>query len=199
MPGGRTRCTGFLAEDLGVERIQWLPCVALKDFHSTAPGYWDVARMPRIGTPPARPGDPTSVVTPWSVDPDDWGEFLCQTFYLWAKHGIGKVFIHWFESLVGQWMGKPAQICTLAGVCGRSLVTVEKDGSVYSCDQLRFSRVSAGELARAEPSIGGHGVLGPATPLRLPEARGPARVLPAMPFQLRVQRRVPEEPLHQDS
>ena len=55
--------------------------------------------MPIIGTPAAKPGN--SLVTDWSVGPDDWGDFFCQTFYLWLKNGIGHVFVNWFESLVG--------------------------------------------------------------------------------------------------
>ena len=54
------------------------------------------------------------MVTDWSVDPDDWGEFLCRTFDLWYQNDLGKVFVNWFESLVGLWMGEPSQICTLA-------------------------------------------------------------------------------------
>ncbi|MBN1912211.1 MAG: SPASM domain-containing protein, partial [Pirellulales bacterium] len=123
-----------------------LPCVATKDFHETAPGCWDTARLPTLGTPAARPGNPESVVTDWSVDPDDWGEFLCRTFDLWLKDGIGRVLVNYFESLVGQWMGQPALICTLAGVCGRSLVTMEMDGSLYSCDHFVFPEYRLGHV-----------------------------------------------------
>lgn len=125
----------FLTEELGASRLQWLPCVEPKDFRTTAPGRWDI--MPLMGTPAAKPGTPVSIVTDWSVDPDDWGEFLCQTFDLWFKKGLGRVLVNWFESLVGQWMGQPPQICTLAEVCGGSLV-VEKDGSVYCCDHYVY-------------------------------------------------------------
>jgi uncharacterized protein len=92
----------FLTEDLGCYRLQWLPCVEPKCFHATAPGRWDADWMPVVGTDAARPGRPDSVVTDWTVDPDDWGEFLCRTFDLWLKQGIGKVLVAWFESLVGQ-------------------------------------------------------------------------------------------------
>lgn len=136
----------FLTEDLGSPRLQWLPCVAHKDFHTAAPGHWDAARMPILGSEAAKPGHPTSVVTDWSVDPDDWGEFLCQTFDLWLKHGYGKVVVNWFESLIGQWMGRRAHICSLAPVCGRSLVTMDKDGSLYSCDHFVYPEYRLGSL-----------------------------------------------------
>jgi uncharacterized protein len=131
----------FLTQDLGCRVLQWLPCVGHKDFRTTAPGYWDHSRMPIIGTPEAKPGH--SVVADWSVDPDDWGEFLCQTFDLWLKDNV---VVNWFESLMGQWMGQPAQICTLAPVCGRSLVTMEADGSLYSCDHFVYPEYRLGHL-----------------------------------------------------
>jgi uncharacterized protein len=134
----------FLTEDLGCTRLQWLPCVGHKDFQRVAPRYWTADRIPAIGTPGAKPGN--GLVTDWSVDPDDWGEFLCQTFDLWYKTGLGKVCVNWFESFVGQWMGKPAQICTLAPVCGRSLLTLEQDGSLYSCDHFVYPEYRLGNL-----------------------------------------------------
>jgi uncharacterized protein len=136
----------FLTEDLGCTRLQWLPCVEPKDFRTVAPGTAPVDQLPILGSPAAKPGNSNSVVTDWSVDPDDWGEFLCQTFYLWMKNGLGTVVVNWFESLVGQWMGKPANICSLAGVCGRSLVTIEKDGSIYSCDRFVYPEYKLGNL-----------------------------------------------------
>lgn len=136
----------FLTEDLGCSRLQWLPCVEPKDFHTVAPGRWDTDRMPLLGTPAARPGNPDSVVTDWSVDPDDWGEFLCQTFELWLKTGLGKVLVNWFEALVGIWLNEPASMCNLAPVCGRSLVAMEKDGSLYSCERLVYPEYRLGNL-----------------------------------------------------
>ena len=81
----------FLTEELGIRRLQWLPCVEPKDFRTTATGQWDAAAMPVMGSSAAQPGQPDSVVTDWSVDPDDWGEFLCQTFDLWLKNGCALV------------------------------------------------------------------------------------------------------------
>ena len=134
----------FLTEDLGCRGLQWLPCVGHKDFHRSAPGHWHPDRIPAIGTHGAKPGN--GLVTEWSVDPDDWGDFLCQTFDLWRTKDFGRVYVHWFQSLLYQWMGKPAQICSLAPVCGRSLVTMENDGSLYSCDHFVYPEYRLGNL-----------------------------------------------------
>jgi uncharacterized protein len=54
--------------------------------------------------------------------------------------------VNWFESVAGQWMGRRAHICTLAPVCGRSLVTIETDGSLYSCDHFVYPEYCLGNL-----------------------------------------------------
>ena len=136
----------FLAEELGVRTIQWIPCVEPKDFCTIAPGKWNVDSMPTLGTPAARPGSPVSVVTDWSVDPDDWGEFLCRTFDLWLQRGDDRPAINWFESLIGQWMRQPSQVCSLAEVCGRSQLVMDKDGSIYPCDRFVFPEYKLGNL-----------------------------------------------------
>jgi uncharacterized protein len=146
---------GFLAEDLGSRHIQWIPCVEPKDFCTVAPGRWDVARMPILGTPAAKPGNPASVVTDWSVDPDDWGEFLCRTFDLWLQNGIGTVLVNWFESLIGQWMRQPPQMCSLAEVCGRSLIVMDKDGSLYPCEHFVFPEYRLGNLHDQDCQLAG--------------------------------------------
>lgn len=145
---------GFLTEELGCRHLQWLPCVQRKDSRSVAYGHWDAATMPVIGSLAAKPGHSTSVVADYSVDPDVWGEFLCRTFDLWLKNGLGKVLVNWFESLVAQWMGKQATLCSLAGVCGRSLVTLERDGSLYCCDHFVYPEYRLGHLLETNSQLG---------------------------------------------
>jgi uncharacterized protein len=142
----------FLTQELGVTLVQWLPCVEPNDFCTTAPGKWDAAAMPALGSPAARPGNPDSVVTDWSVDPDDWGEFLCRTFDLWYRNDLGRVAVTWFESWVAQWMGQPATMCVLAEVCGRALA-LEKDGSLYSCDHFVYPEYRLGNILTEPRSL----------------------------------------------
>jgi uncharacterized protein len=143
----------FLTKELGCRRLQWQACVEPKDFRTTPPGSWDTAAMPIQGSAAARPGNPDSVVTDWSVDPDDWGEFLCQTFSLWLRDGPANVLINWFTSLWGQWMGQPAQVCALAPTCGRT-VAIEKDGGVYACDHYVYPEYRLGSLRDENARLG---------------------------------------------
>jgi uncharacterized protein len=135
----------FLTRELDSRRLQFLPCVEHKDYCSVAPQPWDPRRLPVVGSPAARPGNPDSVVTEWSVDPEDWGRFLCRVFDLWAARDAGIVQVNWIESIIGQLKGLPALMCVLADVCGRA-VAVERDGSVFPCDHYVYPEHEIGNI-----------------------------------------------------
>lgn len=142
----------FLRREIGATHIQFTPIVEPKGFDRTAPQTADRARMPRDGEAPARPGTPDSIVTDWSVDPDDWGYFLCKTFDEWRNRDLGKVLVNQFETLVSQHLGLGPQLCVYGEQCGKA-VAVEHDGSVYACDHYvypehRIGHVHDGGLAR---------------------------------------------------
>jgi len=138
----------FLRRELGADRLQFIPIVEHRDFARTAPQAWDPATLPCDGEPRARPGHPESVVTDWSVDPDDWGYFLCKTFDEWRNRDIGKVFVNHFETLVAQHMGHPAQICVYSEFCGKGLA-LENDGSLYTCDHYVYPDYCLGNIMKA--------------------------------------------------
>jgi uncharacterized protein len=127
----------FLTQELNSTHIQFIPIVEHKTFEKAAPQTWDPAILPRDGEPEARPGYPNSIVTEWSVDPDDWGYFLCRVFDRWLDRDVGKVMINHFETLVAQHLGLPSLICVYSKNCGKA-VAVENDGSVYSCDHYMY-------------------------------------------------------------
>jgi uncharacterized protein len=135
----------LLARELGTYRVQFTPCVESKVFKNTAPQHWNAADIPTVGTPEARPGNPGSIVTDWSVDPDDWGEFLCQVWDEWFTHDFGKVHINLFETAVAQSLGLPAQTCTQAEFCGKGLA-IEHNGDVFSCDHYVYPEYKLGNI-----------------------------------------------------
>lgn len=136
----------FLRREIGSTTIQFIPIVEYKTFERTAPQMWEWDSMPREGDPEARPGHPDSVVTDWSVDPDDWGYFLNKTFDEWRNRDLGKVLVNHFETLVAQHMGLPSQLCVYSELCGKGLA-VEHDGSVYSCDHFVYPEYRIGNVA----------------------------------------------------
>jgi uncharacterized protein len=135
----------FLTRELDSPTIQFIPCVEPKSFERVAPGHWDAASMPVVGSPAARPGSPDSVVTDWSVDPDDFGEFLCKCFDEWHSRDLGKRMVAWFENSVGLWMGLPSQMCVFSDICGKG-VALERDGGLYSCDHFVYPEYRLGNI-----------------------------------------------------
>ena len=59
---------------------------------------WDPDTLPPFDSSGAHPGNPDSIVTDWSIDPDDWGYFLCKIWDDWYGRDIGKVFVNLFET-----------------------------------------------------------------------------------------------------
>jgi uncharacterized protein len=136
----------FLRDEVGSTYMQFIPIVEYRGFEHIAPQFWDAAALPRDGDPQARPGHPDSIVTDWSVDPDDWGYFLCRMFDRWRSKDVGKILVNHFETLVAQHLGLPSQICIYGEICGKG-IAVENDGSVYACDHYVYPEYRLGNLA----------------------------------------------------
>ena len=135
----------FLTRELGVRRVQLISCVEPKVFRGVAPQHWDPTTMPVVGTAPAKPGATDSVVTDWSVDPSDWGAFLCKVWDFWYARDYGKVHVDLFETAVAQSMGLPSQRCVTAEFCGKGLA-VEHNGDVFPCDHYVYPEYRIGNI-----------------------------------------------------
>ena len=135
----------FLRNEVGSTYMQFIPIVEYKSFEKTAPQCWDAGQLPKDGDPEARPGHPNSIVTDWSVDPDDWGYFLSKTFDEWRHRDLGKILVNHFETLVSQHLGLGSQLCIYSEFCGKG-VAVENDGSVYACDHYVYPEYRIGNL-----------------------------------------------------
>ena len=135
----------FLRDEVGSRRMQFIPIVEPVGFRQTAPQHWDWQALSTLGAPEARPGNPGSIVEEWSVDPDDWGEFLCRVFDEWYRKDLGTTYVHYFDAAVETWMGHVSPLCTLAPLCGKGLA-LERDGSVYACDHYVYSEYRLGNV-----------------------------------------------------
>ena len=135
----------FLRRELDSTYLQFIPIVEIRGFETTAPQQWDPARLPIVGSPEAHPGHPNSVVTDWSVDPDEYGYFLTKVWDAWLARDVGKALISFCETLVVQHMGMPAQNCIQSEFCGKG-VAVEHDGSVYACDHYVYPEYRLGNI-----------------------------------------------------
>ncbi len=134
----------FLRDDVGSTTMQFTPVVEHRGFDRGSVRS-ELREPPAVGSPEARPGHPDSVVTDWSVDPGDWGYFLCRVFDRWAANDVGRVFVNQFETLVAQHLGLPSQMCVYSETCGKA-VAVEHDGGLYACDHFVYPDYRIGDL-----------------------------------------------------
>ena len=129
----------FLRQE-GVEFIQFTPIVErLPDEASSQQGL----HLAAPATLNSR-GD-QGEVTPWSVEPEAYGDFLIGIFEEWVRHDVGKVFVMNFEWALNAWIGNPSPVCVHARQCGRSLV-IEHNGDVYACDHCVYPRYRLGNI-----------------------------------------------------
>ena len=135
----------FLVDEVGATRVQFNGAVEPKFFKSTAPAKIEESQVPIQGSPRAKPSHPLSIVTPWTVDPDDYGRFLIGVWEEWLATDFGRVHVNLFETAIAQAAGMPAQTCTQAEFCGKGLA-VEHDGEVFSCDHFVYSDYRIGNI-----------------------------------------------------
>lgn len=81
----------------------------------------------------------------FSVNPIQWGRFLCGLFDEWIKEDVGKLYIQLFDSTLANWIGEQPGVCTLARHCGHAGV-MEFNGDVYSCDHYVFPEYKLGNI-----------------------------------------------------
>ena len=80
--------------------------------------------------------DENMELSPESVTPEQYGEFLCRVFDRWLGcRDVGKVHVQLFEETARAWKGQKPSLCWMQETCGRALI-VEEDGAVYSCDHF---------------------------------------------------------------
>ena len=135
----------FLRDEVRPRIIQFIAGVERADFRTVAPGEWPVGDLPVLGSPRAKPGCIESIVTDWSVDPDDWGYFLTKVWDMWFKRDYGKVFVDQFENIISQMFGYGAQKCVTGEICGKALA-VEHNGDLYSCDHFVYPKYRLGNI-----------------------------------------------------
>ena len=74
-------------------------------------------------------------VTPDSVTPELYGDFLREVFCQWVFHDMGQTEVQLFSETALALSGREPNLCWLRKSCGHVPV-VEKDGGVYACDHF---------------------------------------------------------------
>ena len=146
---------------------------------------------------PSRDGVPYGgAVTDRSVTPQGWGSFLVGVFEEWVRRDVGEVFVQMFDVALANWYGEPSGLCVHSETCGTALA-MEFNGDVYACDHFVEPAYLRGNIARAPPRRARR--LPGAAAVRAGQARRPAAVLPRVRRALRLPRRLPQGPLHDDA
>jgi len=124
----------------GVEFIQFSPVVErVTDGGSAQLGL-------RLAGPAALDREERETdVTPWSVIPEEYGDFLIDIYEDWVRHDVGTVFVMNFEWVLNAWIGNPSPVCVYAETCGRSVV-IEHNGDVYACDHCVYPEYRLGNI-----------------------------------------------------
>ncbi len=86
-----------------------------------------------------------SLLTPFSVSPAQWGNFLCTIFDEWIKTDVGHIFVQIFDATLSNWLGLAPGLCTIAKHCGHAGV-MEYNGDVYACDHFVFPEYKLGNI-----------------------------------------------------
>lgn len=84
-------------------------------------------------------------VTPWSVPPVAYGEFLCAIFDEWVRHDVGMLFVQQFDVALESWCGMEASLCVFRETCGTALA-IEHNGDTYSCDHFVYPEHHLGNI-----------------------------------------------------
>lgn len=87
----------------------------------------------------------TGGMMPFSVSPEQWGDFLIGIFDEWVKEDVGEYFVQLFDATLASWMGVQPGICTLARTCGHA-GAIEWNGDVFACDHFVFPQYRLGNL-----------------------------------------------------
>lgn len=89
-------------------------------------------------------------MTPWSVDPEAYGNFLIAVLDEWVSKDVGQVFVMNFEWVLNAWMGYDSPVCIFGRQCGRSIV-MEHNGDVYACDHHVYPEYRIGNIVYDSP------------------------------------------------
>ena len=126
---------------------------------------------------------------------EQFGKFLIGIFDEWVQRDVGKVYVMTFDVALGSWLGQHNP-CIVSPTCGKALA-MEHNGDVYSCDHFVEPDYLLGNIKD--------------TPLQTLVASEKQRrfgqnkydtlpkYLQGMPGSVRLLRRVPAQPLHQDA
>ena len=84
-------------------------------------------------------------IAEWSIEPRQFGRFLCTIFDEWVRNDIGRTFVQIFDVSLEIWTGMEASLCVFRRQCGAALA-IEHSGDLYSCDHFVYPQNRLGNI-----------------------------------------------------
>jgi len=122
-------------KDAGSRYMQFIPIV---ERITDTPGMNGLTLISPASEHPGKVSD-------WSVDPRQYGEFLCRIFDRWVRNDVGKYFVQIFDVALESWLGLPSGLCVFRETCGSALA-LEHNGDLYSCDHFVYPENRLGNI-----------------------------------------------------
>jgi uncharacterized protein len=89
--------------------------------------------------------DSEAMVTDWSVEPLQYGQFLCDIFDEWVRRDVGRTFVQIFDVTLANWAGERPGLCVFSETCGDA-TAMEHNGDLYSCDHFVYPDYKLGNI-----------------------------------------------------
>lgn len=131
-------------KETGIRHIQFTPIVErIPDAATSAKGLW-------LASPATLDREESNtVVTPWTVEPEQYGDFLVTIYEEWVRNDVGEVFVMNFEWALNAWLGNESPVCIFSRRCGRA-VALEHNGNVYACDHYVYPEYKLGNVLNGQ-------------------------------------------------
>lgn len=84
-------------------------------------------------------------VMPYSVNPLEYGKFMCEIFDYWVKNDVGSYFVNLFDSTLANYCGIDPGTCVYSETCGANAV-MEHNGDIYPCDHYVYPSYKIGNI-----------------------------------------------------
>ncbi|UOF88756.1 anaerobic sulfatase maturase [Fodinisporobacter ferrooxydans] len=67
------------------------------------------------------------------ISPEDYGQFLCDTFDIWYNDGNPTMSVRFFDNMLSVYLHQEAELCIHRKTCPQTLI-LEQNGDAYPCD-----------------------------------------------------------------
>ena len=84
-------------------------------------------------------------ISEWSVEPRQYGVFLCSIFDEWVRQDVANYYVQLFDVTLQSWLGLEPSLCVFRSTCGEAMA-LEHNGDLYSCDHYVYPKDKLGNI-----------------------------------------------------